>query len=95
MKDDRIIPEEIREKVVEITAAAFKAKDKGHDIFLEYSPHVQSLVIRGYIGGWVGYTNPTWETTVYLTDKFYKVEDTLRFLDLFLGKIQDLEQMEV
>ena len=39
-------------KVLEILALCLEAKEKGHDVFFLYSPHVSGLEIRSYENGW-------------------------------------------
>lgn len=45
----------LRAKINELFNFAFDLKEQGHDLFIDYAPHVNSLSIRLHINGW--YTN--------------------------------------
>ena len=38
---------------VEIMEIALKLKRNGHDCFVDYSPHVQNIYVKLFVGGWI------------------------------------------
>ena len=42
----------MNERILNLLGLCLQAKEKGHDVFFNYSPHVQSVSICSYEGGW-------------------------------------------
>lgn len=40
------------QRILNLLRLCLQAKEKGHDVFFDYAPHVQSIKIYGFVGGW-------------------------------------------
>ena len=50
-----------RKKLHELLDYAFKLKDKGHDLFVDYSPHIENFCAAElFMGGWSKKVDPDW-----------------------------------
>jgi hypothetical protein len=63
----------MNERILNLLSLCLQAKEKGHDCFFDYSPHVQSVSIRSYEGGWKqGEVDENGEVVNdYVSKKFY------------------------
>lgn len=44
------------------------SEEKGHDVFIEYSPHVRWMAVRVFLGGWDVEKKPDYDTYFYLSE---------------------------
>ena len=56
----------MNKKIHKIMDLCFEAKTRGHDCFLDYSGHVDSLKFRSYLFGWNEATDSHYSTAIYL-----------------------------
>lgn len=42
----------MEKQILEILKTCMALKEKGHDAFFDYSPHVDTVYIRVYVNGW-------------------------------------------
>lgn len=75
------------ERVLNLLSMCMQAKDRGHDAFFDYSPHVQLISIYGYVGGRIKDKDYDFEYRFYIDDlraenmaKFDEVESFLKGL---------------
>lgn len=59
----------IKKKIHKIMDLCLEAKTRGHDCFLSYSGHVDSLRIHIHLFGWNSEIDPDYESSIYLTYK--------------------------
>lgn len=90
-----------RKRVRKIIGLAIDIKDDlGHDIFVDYSPHVHKLSLRIYLGGWKRNRGCDKVWDMYLTYKEYEEEeykcysgtehDVYKELDNMINYLEDL-----
>lgn len=60
----------MNERVLNLLSMCMQAKDRGHDAFFVYSPHVQLISIYGYMGGRIKYKDYDFEYRFYI-DNFH------------------------
>lgn len=44
----------MNERIINLLSMCLQAREKGHDVFFNYSPHVQAIGIKGYKDGYRG-----------------------------------------
>jgi hypothetical protein len=42
----------MNERILNLLSLCMQAKEKGHDCFFDYAPHVEKAEVKVYIGGW-------------------------------------------
>lgn len=74
----------MQERVLNLLKLCMQAKEIGHDVFFDYSPHVQSVKIYGYVGGWKEEKKRDIDVYFYLTtteEDIAKIEEVEKFLE--------------
>lgn len=45
-------------ELTQLVELAVEAKALGHDVFVDYAAHIDSVTVRIYVGGWDTHTDP-------------------------------------
>ena len=72
------------QRILNLLRLCLQAREKGHDVFFNYSPHVQSVRIYGFVDGWREEKNRDIDVYFYLDDaeeNIAKIEETEKFLE--------------
>jgi len=72
------------QRILNLLRLCLQAKAKGHDIFFDYAPHVQSIKIYGFVGGWAEEKKRDIDVYFYLNDTkedIAKIEEVEKFLE--------------
>lgn len=72
------------QRILNLLRLCLQAREKGHDVFFDYSPHVQSVRIYGFVDGWREEKNRDIDVYFYLDDaeeNIAKIEETEKFLE--------------
>lgn len=69
LKEDKM-SKNILKKINELISLAFQLKGKNHDLFVCYSPHVNSIDLGLHVNGWKPKKDADFKATLYLD--YYK-----------------------
>jgi hypothetical protein len=82
----------MKEKILILLSLCMDAKDKGHDVFFEYLPHVRGIRISSFENGWEYKSEdnpPTMSFGFYIDDKeaMHKADTAIEYLQELVGNV--------
>lgn len=86
-------------ELTQLVELAVEAKALGHDVFVDYAAHVDSVTVRIYVGGWDTHTDPKTANYVFRRSYDPKQADSTEWgdcvYDEMVGVLLDLVKQSV